>query len=94
MRPGYAEILPPRALALVEELDRLFRPARMRLLANRIERQARYDAGELPDFRTDTRDIRAGDWQVAAIPERLQDRRVEITGPVERKMIINALNSG
>ncbi len=94
MRPGYSEILSAPALALVEELDRLFRPARMRILANRIERQARFDAGELPDFRSDTRDIRDGDWQVAAIPERLQDRRVEITGPVERKMIINAMNSG
>lgn len=86
--------LNPSALALVLELDRLFRPARMRLLARRTERQAAFDAGELPDFRPDTAELRASDWQVAETPPLLLDRRVEITGPVDRKMIINALNSG
>ena len=92
--PGYETVLTPEALALLGELHRRFEPTRRALLAARRERQARFDAGELPDFRADTRAIREGDWKVAAIPAALQDRRVEITGPVERKMIVNALNSG
>ena len=91
--PGYDTVLTAPALNLLAELHRRFEPTRQKLLAARRERQARFDAGELPDFRADTRAIRTGDWRVAPIPEALQDRRVEITGPVERKMIINALNS-
>jgi malate synthase len=91
---GYADILSPEALAFLARLHRFAEPRRQQLLQARRERQARYDAGVLPDFRPDTRDIREGDWTVAPIPAALQDRRVEITGPVERKMIINALNCG
>ena len=89
-----AEILTPEALAFVGELHRRFEPRRLELLAARAERQARLDAGELPDFLPETRDIREDDWRVAPVPGDLQDRRVEITGPVDRKMVINALNSG
>ena len=89
-----AEILSPDALAFVAGLHRRFDARRIALIAVRSERQARFDAGELPDFLPQTADIRAGDWRVAPIPADLQDRRVEITGPVDRKMIINALNCG
>lgn len=92
--PAFATLLSPPALAFVLELERLFRPARLRLLARRAERQAAFDAGQLPDFRPETAELRASDWHVAETPQRLLDRRVEITGPVDRKMIINALNSG
>lgn len=92
--PGQDVVLVPAALELLTELHRRFEPRRLALLAARRERQSRLDAGELPDFRADTRSIRESDWRVAAIPAVLQDRRVEITGPVDRKMIINALNSG
>jgi malate synthase len=88
------EILTPEALAFVAALHRRFSPERERLLAARVERQARLDGGERPDFLEETREIREGDWQVAPTPPELQDRRVEITGPVDRKMVINALNSG
>jgi malate synthase len=88
------EILTGEALAFVAELHRRFDPTRRDLLRRRRERQARLDGGELPDFLVETREIRAAEWQVAPVPEDLQDRRVEITGPVERKMMINALNSG
>jgi malate synthase len=91
--PGYDSVLTPAALTLLAELHRRFEPTRQQLLAARRARQARFDAGEHPAFREDTRHLRAGDWRVAPIPAALQDRRVEITGPVERKMIINALNS-
>ncbi|MBB5207822.1 malate synthase A [Chiayiivirga flava] len=90
---GQDGVLPGAALELLAELHRRFDPARQALLAARAARQARFDAGELPDFRADTRNIRDADWRVAPIPAALQDRRVEITGPVDRKMIINALNS-
>ena len=90
----FTDVLTPSALAFVAELHRRFDSRRLTLLAERAVRQQRYDAGELPDFRADTQAIREGDWVVGAIPAALQDRRVEITGPVERKMIINALNSG
>jgi malate synthase len=91
----YTEVLTPAALRFLAELHREFEAGRERLLAARAEQQERYDAGGLPDFRSDTRAIRDDeDWRVAPIPEDLQDRRVEITGPVDRKMIINALNSG
>jgi malate synthase len=91
---GYEDILSPEALAFLARLHRLAEPRRQQLLQARRERQARYDAGALPDFRADTAAIRESAWRVAPIPAALQDRRVEITGPVERKMIINALNSG
>ena len=89
-----AEVLTPEALALVAELHRALNPRRLELLAARLSRQARFDAGERPDFLAETAAIRSGDWTVAPIPADLLDRRVEITGPVDRKMIINALNSG
>ncbi|HEX8231952.1 MAG TPA: malate synthase A [Caulobacteraceae bacterium] len=88
------EILTPEALQFLADLHRRFDPRRRELLQRRSHRQSRFDAGELPDFRPDTRHIREADWRVAPIPSDLQDRRVEITGPVDRKMIINALNSG
>ncbi|HET6555412.1 MAG TPA: malate synthase A [Dyella sp.] len=93
-RPEHAAILTPDALAFLAGLHRQFDDRRQALLAAREARQARIDAGELPDFRADTLAIREGQWIVAPIPAALRDRRVEITGPVERKMIINALNSG
>jgi malate synthase len=87
-------VLSADALAFVAELHDRFDAARRSLLAARAERQARLDAGELPDFLPETREVREGDWRVAPVPADLQDRRVEITGPVDRKMVINALNSG
>ncbi|GAA0917726.1 malate synthase A [Rothia nasimurium] len=93
-RKAHADVLTPGALAFVAGLHRRFDTRRLALLAERSARQQRYDAGELPDFRPDTAALRQSDWAVAPIPAALQDRRVEITGPVERKMIINALNSG
>lgn len=88
------EVLTPEALAFVADLHRRFDARRRELLAARMARQARFDAGELPDFLPETAAVRAADWTVAPIPADLQDRRVEITGPVDRKMIINALNCG
>ena len=76
------------------DLHRKFNPSRLRLLKRREERQKRFDAGELPDFLPETKHVRDGDWKVAPIPADLLDRRVEITGPTDRKMVINALNSG
>ncbi|HLO04694.1 MAG TPA: malate synthase A [Symbiobacteriaceae bacterium] len=87
-------ILTPSALAFLSELEYRFGPTRRALLAARAERQARLAAGERPDFLPETAHIRAADWQVAPIPQDLQDRRVEITGPTDAKMLINALNSG
>jgi len=87
-------ILTPAAVAFVTELSRVFGARVRSLLVERERAQARYDAGELPDFDMATADIRAGDWTCAPVPTELRDRRVEITGPVDRKMIINALNSG
>ncbi|WP_083850424.1 malate synthase A [Rhodovulum sp. PH10] len=94
MGPRYTEILSPGALAFLAELHRKFEERRRECLEARRERQARFDAGELPDFLAETQEIRDGDWTVGPIPADLQDRRVEITGPVDRKMIVNALNSG
>lgn len=91
--PPTARVLTPAALALIADLHRRFEPTRRELLAARRARQTRFDAGELPAFLPETLAIREGDWKVAPIPMALQDRRVEITGPVDRKMIINALNS-
>jgi malate synthase len=88
------EVLTPEALRFVEKLVREFTPRRDELLARRAARQQEFDQGQLPKFLDESRKIRQGEWTVAPIPDDLQDRRVEITGPVDRKMIINALNSG
>ena len=93
-RPRDDELLTPEALAFLADLQRRFGGRRLELLARRGEVQRRLDAGWRPDFLGDTADVRAGDWTVAPLPPDLHDRRVEITGPVDRKMIINALNSG
>jgi malate synthase len=90
----HAEVLTPDALAFVAGLHERFEPRRRELLAARAQRRRRIAAGEMPDFLPATREIREGDWQVAPPPPALRDRRVEITGPVDRKMMINALNSG
>ncbi|MBX2990874.1 MAG: malate synthase A [Bacteroidetes bacterium] len=91
----YPDILTPEALEFVVTLEREFRPARTQILAARKDRQAQIDAGNRPDFLPATRAVRENSvWRVGTIPDDLQDRRVEITGPVERKMMINALNSG
>lgn len=94
MTPAYKKILTPEALAFVAKLVRKHRPKRDALLHYRGERQALIDQGKLPGFLKETAEIRQGKWKIAGIPADLQDRRVEITGPVDRKMIINALNSG
>src|SRR6476619_4144129 len=87
-------ILTDEAVAFLKKLSSEFEERRQQLLAQRHERQARLDRGELPDFLPETASIRKADWSVASIPADLMDRRVEITGPVDRKMIINALNCG
>jgi malate synthase len=93
-RERYPEILSDEAVGFVAELQREFGPTRARLLARRVERQAEFEAGALPDFLPATRSVREGDWRVVPYPADLADRRVEITGPTERKMLVNALNSG
>lgn len=90
----HAEVLTDSALQFLADLHRRFEPARRHLLDERRQRQARFDAGELPDFPAQTTDLRAAEWTVRPAPADLQNRKVEITGPVERKMMINALNSG
>jgi malate synthase len=92
--PGFDEILTPAALALVAKLQREFGPRRKECLERRQQRQAALDAGRSLDFLSETKQIREGDWKCASIPADLRDRRVEITGPTDRKMVINALNSG
>jgi malate synthase len=92
--PQFAEILTPDALAFVAKLHRQFEPRRQDLLARRAVRQKEFDAGVLPDFLMDTRKIRESDWRIGPQPKDLLDRRVEITGPTDRKMVINALNCG
>ena len=92
--PEFAEILTPAALSFVAKLARSFDARRQELLQKRVQRQAEIDAGKLPDFLPETEHIRQQAWTIAPIPADLQDRRVEITGPVDRKMVINALNSG
>ena len=94
MTDSYASILTPEACAFLSALSGKFEPRRRELLERRVVRQQEIDGGKLPDFLPETAEVRKGDWKVAAIPADLQDRRVEITGPVERKMVINALNSG
>ena len=90
----YRPILSEDALGFITGLHREFDARRKELLESRTERQARINAGEMPDFLTATQQVRTSDWKVAPVPADLQDRRVEITGPTERKMMINALNSG
>jgi malate synthase len=92
--PAAASVLTHDALALIAKLHREFNVRRLELLKRREDRQAELDAGKLPDFLSETESIRQRDWRVAPIPADLQDRRVEITGPTDRKMVINALNSG
>ncbi|MBA2383722.1 MAG: malate synthase A [Actinobacteria bacterium] len=87
-------VLDDAAVEFLTDLERRFGPRRRELLAARYERAQRLREGDLPDFLPETREVREGDWRVAPVPDELQDRRVEITGPVDRKMVINALNSG
>ncbi len=91
---SYSRILTPQAVTFVADLQRSFNQRRKALLEARHKRQKRLDAGERPDFLSETRAIRESAWTVAPLPQDILDRRVEITGPVDRKMIINALNSG
>src|SRR3712207_8739397 len=90
----FREILSPEAVAFVAKLAREFTPTVEERLRARQERQERINAGEMPDFLPETREIREGDWMIAPVPGDLQDRRVELTGPPDTKMTINALNSG
>jgi malate synthase len=92
--PESTQVLKPGAVAFAARLQRAFGPRRIELLARRVARQVKFDAGELPDFLPETASVRAGEWKCDTVPADIQDRRVEITGPVDRKMIINALNSG
>src|SRR5712692_5018299 len=92
--PAYSEILTPEAMRFLAKLARRFEATRQERLAARVKKQAEIDAGALLDFPPETAEIRAKAWTVAPIPKDLEDRRVEITGPVDRKMVINALNSG
>ncbi len=94
IRPGYEKVLTAEAVAFIAEIERKFGPERRRLLDRRAEIQVRLDAGWKPDFLPETKAVRAGDWRVAPIPRDIADRRTEITGPVDRKMVINALNCG
>jgi malate synthase len=94
MTPEYARILTPEALAFLAKLHRSFNARRLELLERRVARQKELDAGQTPAFQAETQAIRDADWKVAPVPADLQDRRVEITGPTDRKMVINALNSG
>jgi len=94
MAPGFEQILSPDALAFVANLERRFGPTRVKLMTARDVRQRQIDAGDLPDFLPETETVRRGNWKVEPVPADLQDRRVEITGPTDRKMVINALNSG
>jgi malate synthase len=94
IHPTYKRILSPEALQFLATLHRTFNRRREQLLQQREIRQQAIDAGELPNFLEETRNIRESEWRIAPLPDRLQDRRVEITGPVDRKMIINAMNSG
>ncbi len=94
LKPRYDEILSQEALAFLAALHTKFNPTRLALLEARAERQKSFDKGALPDFLAETRSVREDNWTVAPLPADLLDRRVEITGPVDKKMIINALNSG
>src|SRR5689334_20834438 len=93
-KSGYERVLTQPALDFVTELHRRFAPRIASLLEARETRQEAFNRGERPDFLPETREVREGSWTVASLPADLLDRRVEITGPVDRKMVINALNSG
>jgi len=92
--PEFSEILTPEAVAFFAKLHRAFAVRRSELLARRATRQQEFDVGKLPDFLPDTAEIRKSEWRIAPQPPDMLDRRVEITGPTDRKMVINALNSG
>ena len=92
--PAVEAVLTPAALDFVAGLHRTFNPRRVELLQRRVARQQEFDAGVIPGFLAETAEVRQADWHVAPAPADLNDRRVEITGPTERKMMINALNSG
>ena len=94
MKPGFDEILSDDAVALIAHLHRKFNARRLELLAARVGQQQKFDDGELPVFPPETKSVRDGDWTIVDTPDDMQDRRVEITGPVDRKMVINALNCG
>jgi malate synthase len=94
LEPGYDSILSPEALKFIATLHREFNPVRKKLLEARAVKQKEIDEGFIPDFANETKFIRDSEWKVGSIPSDLQDRRTEITGPVDRKMVINALNSG
>ncbi|NLF56740.1 MAG: malate synthase A, partial [Candidatus Hydrogenedens sp.] len=91
IHPGHERILTPEAMEFIAALHREFNPRRLELLEARKKRQAALNAGELPDFPAETSAVREGDWKVDPVPVDFQDRRVEITGPVDRKMVVNAL---
>lgn len=94
MSPAFHNILSPQALAFAAKLSRKFEYRRRELMAQRSKRQSGFDAGKLPDFLPETQSVRDSAWTIGAVPADLQNRRVEITGPTDRKMVINALNSG
>ena len=94
LTPEFTQILTPEALAFVARLHRQFEPRRQELLAKRAARQKEFDSGQYPDFLLQTKNLRDSEWTVAPQPRDLLDRRVEITGPTDRKMVINALNCG
>lgn len=94
MEPGYEEVLSPYALTFLEALHQNFESRRRSLLEARNSLQEQLDAGFMPTFRSDYHHVRGTNWRVGDIPQDLQDRRVEITGPTDRKMVVNALNSG
>ena len=94
IKPGYEQILTAEALQFIERMERHFSGRRAELLERRKSVQEELNQGMLPDFLEETKHIRESDWTIAPLPNDLQDRRVEITGPVDRKMIINAMNSG
>src|SRR5581483_137621 len=90
----FSQILSDAALDFIARLHRQFEPRRQELLARRAARQKEFDAGKRPDFLPETQAIRESDWRIASQPKDMLDRRVEITGPTDRKMVINALNCG
>jgi malate synthase len=92
--PEVEEILTPEAVQFISKLHQIFNQRRLKLLERRVKRQQEINSGLMPNFLEETRSVRESNWTVAPLPHDLIDRRVEITGPVERKMIINALNSG
>ncbi|NDI27049.1 MAG: malate synthase A, partial [Burkholderiaceae bacterium] len=94
LNPDFATVVSPDALEFVAKLHRAFEPRRQELLKKRVELAKKLDAGQKLDFLPETKSIREGDWKIAPVPKALETRRVELTGPVDAKMVINALNSG